>query len=222
LEALGPGFTNLALDGESALTGLAITAASPPTPKRVYIEINQIGMGKDSSLLEATFSEPLFTARRVVAALRKTYQPGNVLYALVRGHKDAPDASGSRTMTADQRQDVIAANSRSLLTPWPREKLDPALRQLGDIVAVLRKRGIEPVFYEMPIERNLQNLPQPLQVRNILLTAYPPAKNCWITVVPQHQETLDGLHLADAGASEAGNIFRKTPPCERTPLTPAQ
>jgi len=92
----------------------------------------------------------------------------------------------------------------------------------GGMVAVLRKRGIEPVFYEMPIERELQNLPQPLQVRNALLAAYPPANNCWVVIAPQHRETLDGLHLNDAGASEAGAIFRKIPPCARTPLTPAR
>ena len=215
MAVLGPDFTNLALDGEGVLTGLAIAAASPSTPKRVYMEINQIGMGSDASLLHATFSEPMFTLRRNVAALRKTYQAGNVFYALMRGHGDKPDTPGSRTMTADQRQDVIAANSRSLQTQWSDKKLGSALNDTRKMVDLFKQRGIEPVFYEMPIEPELRGFPQPLQVREAFRKKFPATKYCWITVLPQRTETLDGLHLADAGAAEAAEIFRKNPPCER-------
>lgn len=67
------------------MTGLAIVASSPDTPKRVYIEINQIVLGADENLLRNLFREPLFSLRKKIVALRETYRPSNLLYGLVRG-----------------------------------------------------------------------------------------------------------------------------------------
>lgn len=212
---LGPQFTNLALSGEGPLTGLAVVARSPATPRHVYIEINQLSLGSDRQLLDDTFDEPGFTLRRHVMALRKTYQPATLLYALARGHKDM-DASGDRPMTATQRADVVAGNRKGLLTPLPQAELARVVAELRRNIDLLRARGVAPVFLEMPIEPGFAELPRPRQVRAAVQAAFSPASNCWIALPLHDARTIDGLHLDNASATAAAALLRAKPHCLNT------
>lgn len=214
--ALGPDFTNLALDGQSALTGMAIVASAPTAPKRIYIEINQIALGADAALLHSVFHEPLFSLRKNIVALRAAYRPSNILYGLVRGNKPV-DASGSRTMTPRQRDAVLVETGRLLHQPLAPARLRAMVQAVKDNIARLDRRGIQPVFFELPIEREFRDLPLPAQIRATMRAAFPVTRRCWIVLNLPKAETLDGLHLADADAGTAAAIFRHTPACEASP-----
>lgn len=211
--ALGPGVANLALSGEGALTGLALAVAHPAAPQRVYIEINQLILGADNPLLSSVLSEPMFSWRRHVAVLRKGYQPATLLYALVRGNK-THDMSMDQPMTKEQHRGLIAANRFGLSRQIPERQFNAALRQLRADVSALRRRGTQPVFFEMPIDPELRNLPVIATTRAMVLQTFPPSSNCWVRLALKHGETVDGIHLRSAGATEAAQLLRKAP-CER-------
>jgi hypothetical protein len=207
--SLGPAFTNLALSGGSALTGLAILADSPAQPRRVFIEINRSADGADEKLLHATFDEPGFTARRHIAALRKSYQPLSLVYGLLRGRNREQQESD---LNAAQRRGLIATTRAQLAVPVPAGMLAARMEELKTLVAKVRARGIEPVFYEMPIEPGLEDSVQMRQVRNAVHAAFPAA--CWLTLDPPGgAHTNDGLHLQLKDAAAVGAILRALPGC---------
>jgi hypothetical protein len=84
MSALGAGVANLALAGESPLVGLEIIARSGRIPRRLYLEMNNIGDMPDAAFIDAIFAEPRYTLKRFVKALRTTYQPANVVVSLLR------------------------------------------------------------------------------------------------------------------------------------------
>lgn len=211
---LGPGIVNLALNGQSAMTGLAVVAKSPQTPQRVLIEINQIGLGSDAQVLAQTFDEPLFTLRRHVLALRKSYQPVTVFYGLLRG-RQAQDNGAERPMTPAQHAELVKASAQALSTAMPKHRLDDQITEMRGYLETLRARGITPVFYEMPIDGPLRALPLPTQVRQAMQAAFPAPAYCWITPNMQEPRTVDGLHLALADAALAARRLRESAACAR-------
>lgn len=207
--ALGADFTNLALSGGNALTGLFIAVRSPATPRRVFIEINKVSDPPDQTLLHQTFDEPAFTARRHVVALRKSYQPLSMLYGLMRGsNREAPQPD----LNDAQRTGMIVSTGVKLSVRIPDAALAARIAQLRALVEEARRRGISPIFYEMPIEPSLSQNIQPLQTRNAVRNAFPRA--CWLNIaLPGGAHTNDGVHLQMRDAAAVGAIFRSLPGC---------
>ncbi len=206
---LGEDFTNLAISGGNALTGLAIAVRSPGIPGRVFIEINRLSDAADEMLLHQTFDQPALTLRRHIVALRKSYQPLSVLYGVMRGsEREAPEPD----LSESQRAGLIADMAAKLKLPIPADALARRMAELRDLVAQAELRGIKPVFFEMPIEPALSQNPQPVQIRAAVHAAFP--KACWLDVtVPGGVRTNDGIHLRMADATQAARSFRDFSGC---------
>lgn len=207
--ALGPDFTNLALSGGNALTGLSIMVHSPALPRRVFIEINKVSDAPDQVLLHQTLDEPAFTARRYIVALRKSYQPLSVLYGLARGsNREAPQPD----LSDAQRAGLIASMEEKLSVRIPDTALAARIAQLRVLVEEAHRRGISPIFFEMPIEPSLSQNVQPQQIRIAVRNAFP--RECWLDVaLPGGAHTNDGVHLQMHDAAAAGAILKSFPGC---------
>ncbi|HEU0162953.1 MAG TPA: hypothetical protein VFQ69_11155 [Rhizomicrobium sp.] len=209
--ALGPGFTNLALSGGNALTGLAIAIRSPATPRHIFIEINRLSDAADDTLLRQTFDEPAFSLRRYIFALRKSYQPLSVLYGVLRGsEREAPEPD----LTESQRAGLIADTAAKLQRPIPNDALARHMDELRALITQAEERGIRPVFFEMPIEPVLSQSAQLVQLRAAVRTASPRA--CHLNImIPGGAHTNDGIHLQIRDAREAAHAFRDFSGCPR-------
>lgn len=201
--ALDPDVTNLALAGKNPLVGLEIIARAGRIPHRLYIEINRIDEPTDVAFVDAMLAEPGFTLKGYVKALRTTYQPANVLVALLRriarGRNEVyypalTDASLHETLIAQRRRELDLLPGAAVL--------QSNLADLKRLAAFFAAQGTELIFFEMPIEPALEQAPEPVAVRAAALAAFPSDTACWNEAeAPAGLQSTDGIHLDSATAA---------------------
>jgi hypothetical protein len=195
--ALGPHVANLALAAENPLVGLTIIARSGRVPRRIYVEINQIGGPVDTVLADAFFAEPGYTLKRIVKALRTTYQPANVLVSQIRRAVRGRDEIFYPKLDDPALHDALVAREQGLLDlPPDAAVLDRNLAEAKQLIAALAARGAEMVFFEMPIEPQFEQAAGVVAVRRAVHAAFPPDQTCWNAAdAPAGLPTTDGIHV---------------------------
>jgi hypothetical protein len=210
--ALGPRVANLALAAQNPLVGLTIIARSGRMPRQIYVEINQIGGPVDTALVDAFFAEPGYTLKRIVKALRTTYQPANVLVSLVRRTARGRDEIFYPKLADPALHDALVAREQGLLNmPPDAATLDRNLAEAKHLVAVLAARGAEMVFFEMPIEPRFEQAAGVVAVRRAVHAAFPSDGTCWNDVdAPAGLPTTDGVHVDSDTAASFGSSLVET------------
>ena len=206
-DALGPDIANLALAGQNPLVGLSIIARSGHVPRRIYVEINQIGGPVDTALVDGFFAQPGYTLKRIVKALRTAYQPVNVLVSLVRRTVRGRDEIFYPQLDDPVLHDTLVAREQGLLDmPPDATLLDRNLADAKRLIAALAARGAETVFFEMPIEPQFEHAAGVVAVRQAVHAAFPPDQTCWnATGAPAGSPTTDGVHVDSDTAARFGS-----------------
>ncbi|MEO6745825.1 MAG: hypothetical protein ABIS28_06815 [Caldimonas sp.] len=198
-EEIGTGCAyNLALGGESALTGLAVLAKADATPKQVFIETNVPERGVNARLVdEGTRALP-----RWIPALATRNMPVNLLFsALARFKSPAPRGADATVLrqALDVQRDVYAH-------PIPPGELAANLAALKAQVRRLEGAGSRVVFFELPIHPSLEGTPRALQIRAAFVAAFPSHR---LLTADQFAaaatiSTIDGVHLTLDEAKSVG------------------
>ena len=216
---LGPDVGNLALAGKNPLVGLEIIARSGRTPRRLYVETDKLAEPTDTAFVDAVFAEPGYTLKRYVKALRTTYQPVNVLVALLRRAARGRDDIYYPAIVDPALHETLLSRQRRLLATLPDGNvLRNNLTELKHLAALLAGRGAELVFFEMPIDPALEKTPQVVAVRAAVLAAFPPQATCWNDVAaPAGLPSTDGIHLDSEAAAHFWTALAKTVCPSRNP-----
>ena len=216
MSALGAGVANLGLAGESPLVGLEIIARSGRIPRRLYIEMNNIGQAPDAAFIDGIFAEPRYTLKRFVKALRTAYQPANVVISLLRRAARGRDEVYYPKVADEPLHNALLAHRQGLLA----EGLDPTVleRNLAEIKrfsAEFATGATELVFFEMPIDLALEQSPAVVAVRRAAHAAFPRGAACWNDdEAPPGLAATDGIHLdSDTAAGFWAKLARTS--CRR-------
>jgi hypothetical protein len=203
MSALGAGVANLALAGESPLAGLEIIARSGRIPRRLYIEMNNIGHAPGAAFIEAIFAEPLYTLKRFVKALRTTYQPANVVISLLRRAARGRDEVYYPKVADEPLHNTLLAHRQGLLAEAPDAALlERNLAEVKRFAAKFATGATDLVFFEMPIDPALEQSPAVVAVRRAAYAAFPPGAACWNDdKAPPGLTATDGIHLASDTAA---------------------
>ena len=210
--ALGADIANLALAGKNPLVGLDIIARSGQLPHRIYVELNKIAEPTDAALVDAVFAEPGYTLKRNVKALRTTYQPVNVLIALLRRTARGRDELYyPPVIDPPLHATLVARQQRLLAAPPDSAALQDNLAELKRLAGLLAAQGTELVFFEMPIDPALEQASEVVAVREAAVAAFPPAANCWYDAkAPAGLPATDGIHLDSDTAAAFWTGLAKT------------
>jgi hypothetical protein len=211
LAALGPDVGSLALAGQSPLVGLDIIARSGRTPGRIYVEINNIAGPADETLVDSVFAQPGFTLKRYVKALRRAYQPVNLAISLLRrAARGRDEVDYPRIEDASLHETLITLVQTELNDAPDAEVLARNLAEMTRLTDSLAGRGAEIVFFEMPIDPQLEATPAVTAVRQAVHVAFPRAHNCWNgETVPTGLSSTDGIHLDSNAAANFGTSLTR-------------
>jgi hypothetical protein len=223
LAALGPDVGSLALAGQSPLVGLEIIARSGRTPGRIYVETNNIAGPPDRTLVDSVFAEPGYALKRYVKALRQAYQPVNLAISLLRR------AARGRDEVYYPR--IEAASLHKTLVTREQAKLDKApnlgflaqnLAAMKRLTGLLGGRGAEIVFFEMPIDPQLETAAAVTAVRQAVHAVFPFDGTCWNSeAAPAGLPSTDGIHLdSDAAGSFGASLAQAVCPKPERPPQP--
>jgi hypothetical protein len=200
---------NLSFGGQSIYEGLAILLKTKRAPKTVLVEMNVALRGEDKNFSKSLFNPISFTFKKRLASLREDKQPLVILGRLLDLNIVQPGLksiknhiSGSSAKmeggTADKALfDKMLAMQHSAYVKEPKQETIAAnFDILKSYVLQLEKRGVNVVFFEMPVDSSLRNLASANAIRNAFYNYFPQTEYKYILPpADKNYSTVDGVHL---------------------------
>jgi len=191
---------NMAIPGDSPMTGLAIIAAAPiARPRAIAVETNILDRPLNQRLLDMFGSAELH---------RPPLPPLRTLAALYQGARD-----DTLTYSKERIQSILAAppaadrSARLVATIWDdwnrpldRNVLREHAEQLKSLAERLEAQGVRLFFFEMPYPSRLNGSLFATTTREVLDEEIPPYDKHRLTLdypVADMRSEADGVHLDD-------------------------
>ncbi|HLT71982.1 MAG TPA: hypothetical protein VKZ75_04995 [Cyclobacteriaceae bacterium] len=213
-----PGMSNLSFSGMGIFDGLSILNHSNVTPRTMFIETNIMSRSENEHFTSYVNSPLLRPVKKAIPSLRDEYQPIGMLGQLVISmlKKDmAGEEVMDQTATTQQEGDdtffkkILAIETEKLSKVPDTAELLPRFEQLALEVERLEAKGARVIFFEMPVNEILCDLPQPQAIRSLYRKYFPESKYAYITVPHcSGYRTTDGAHLAGEEATRYTMYFK--------------
>ncbi len=200
-----PGIDNLAFSGQSIYEGLTLLEHKKELPKLILLETN-LALRPGNEEFTSSILFPLSSYfRREIPALREENQPlgvaglqlnNHLLKPMIDGWKQGLLTNGpvSTNPGGGLFGEMLALKAKEYSTPTDPTLLKKSFDELQQRVTLLEKRGTRVVFFEMPINYQLEGLAKPSQVRDTFHWYFP--LSVYISPPPDIPfHTTDGLHL---------------------------
>lgn len=212
------GISNLSFSGLGIFDGLRILNNSNVAPRIVFIETNIMSRSESEHFTSYVNSPILSPVKRAIPSLRDEFQPIGMLGELIiRTLKKEKTNNNDldQTATTGQPGDDTFFNKMLALQAEDYSKvpdttmLRTRFEQLALEVERLEARGAQVVFFEMPVNETLCDLPEPQTIRAFYRKYFPESKYAYIRVPHcSGYKTTDGAHLAEDEAARYTMFFK--------------
>lgn len=213
------GMTNLSFSGQGIFDGLSVLNHNNTVPGTVFIETNIMSRKENENFTSYINSPILNPLKRAIPSLRDEYQPIGILgEIIIRTFK--PEASGenldvNNVALQEDGDDTFFQRMLSLqaqdynVTP-DTSVLQSSFEALAVAVENLEKNGTRVVFFEMPVNETLCDLPEPQMIRDYYRRYFPESRYRYIRVPHcEGYKTTDGAHLGGAEALRFTKYFKR-------------
>ncbi|QIG92804.1 hypothetical protein [Bradyrhizobium sp. 6(2017)] len=191
---------NLALSGESAVTGLKIAAEATPAPKVVLIEANILVRRVNKDLIDKLADQTsVFRPVRAVAQYYETlmHAPKSKEDARVRVDRliASPPSSSSGTELAPQ----ILAEAQAVPQ---QEAVHRTIADIRKFKAILESNGAIVLLFHMPCSPEYENTPLATRSTELASDAFPSTSD-WLNIAVDQSQLrwTDGIHLDPRSAA---------------------
>ena len=218
-----PSITNFAFSGQSIFDGLNIISKKSVTPKVIFVEMNVVLRPEMPDFTSTLNSPILFYPRKTLPSLRFDKQPLAILgkqlnyYVMskifYRPHAIQPVKKQTEKMSSEITNNLFSSmldlQIKKYSIPPTEQLITEAFIRLKEYTDLLEKKGSKFVFFEMPVNDNLNYLPQAISVREAFYRYYPKSKYQYIPLPKFMQcKTTDGAHLTHSEAITYTNYFK--------------
>jgi hypothetical protein len=186
-------YYNLYMPHYGSCAGVEIIRRSNKIPKQLFVEINHIDRGIDSSVIEDVFDDDLYYAKYYIPVL----QARNKLFTNVVDEFKKPSSSVNK-----QKPPVALYNKllRSAQSEWGKQpderKFDVQFNRLAQSLDAFADKGCKIAFFEMPIDSSIRNSKLLSYQRERMVEL---AKQKGYDFIPSDNsrayQTGDGIHL---------------------------
>jgi hypothetical protein len=208
-----PGFYNLAFAGQGILDGLEILKNSNKYPQHIFIETNSILGEKDKGFISTLFSPLSYYPKKYCPSLRNDKHPLALLFPLVQQmlHKKVDSKEyETKSVSTDPKEQAQAAAMFSKVLQIEIDfyaqqpdsvYLGKQFAQLKDLLDGLKNKDVHIIFFEMPLNPKLVELPMATGIRKWFYDLFPENEYSYIKVPDcSGYVTTDGLHLNEKEA----------------------
>lgn len=217
-----PEFENLSLSGESIYDGLNIVCLKKTLPKNLYIEMN-FALKNENEEFKSSLSNPvMYKLKKHIYSLREDKQPlailGNYintifLKSFIFNIKNVVTIKDEKQVATDQNafNKMLDIQHVKYIEEPDSVFINDCFNKLAVFINSLKKQHVNVVFFEMPINKQLIDLPKAKRVRDNFLMRFPVASNNYI-FLPENiddYETTDGIHLKMSEALIYTTYFKK-------------
>ncbi len=199
---------NLSFSGQSIYDGLDILSHKTNLPKNIFIEMNIALRAKDENFASAVFSPILYYPRKMLPSLRDGKQPIGILGGITSSIITRPFIEGLKNIFQLNEESTTNVNKKELFSKMllleiknysqcPSQKtINGSFDSLDKLVSQLENRGVNIVFFEIPVNSKLNNLPRAKTIRTAFYNNFPSSTYTYISMPDSLKfETTDGLHL---------------------------
>lgn len=215
-------YYNLSFSGQSIYDGLNILSHKNKFPKNIFIETNIVFRKEDENFIASLSNPVLYNTRLFIPSLRDGKQPlaiiGEKCSFLVGGLlsrlKPATPANADGLQTASQNNDlfekILKRETENYSVAPPEKLVKESFDRLAAYLEPMQKKGVNIVFFEMPVNYNLIDLAESVSVRKNFYKKFPPGQYSYIEVPDNsHYKTTDGLHLNSEEAIQYTTYFQQ-------------
>jgi hypothetical protein len=213
-----PGFYNLSFAGQGIFDGLEILKRTGKYPKNVFIEMNAILSKHDESFTSTLFSPLSFNVKKYCKPLRSDKQPLAFIFPAIQtilNKKTDHKEYEAKAVTGDPKANamftkVLEIQVQNYSKAPDTAYLDNQFKALGNIVADMKSRGVNIVFFEMPLNPALVELTLANAIRSQFYEHFPEDSYNYIKMPDcSNYVTTDGLHLNDKEALWYTSYFKE-------------
>jgi hypothetical protein len=198
----------LYLPFSGSATGLEIVYKTDKVPKRIFIEINHVNRGVDSTIMHSIFDQPLYSMRYYLPFLQTK---NKILPNVIDRVKSPANNKVNDNRPADELFNTLRDKE---FKEWSEIKnirlLDANLNHVENLISEFAARGCQIIFYEMPMDSSLTNQPVISHQRDFFSLMATKNKYSFIHVdTSRAYQTGDGVHLLRKDADIYLEYFRK-------------
>lgn len=215
-----PGYFDLSFGGLSIFDGLQIIQKVAEKPKVVFIEMNILQRDTTEAFLSSLFNPVNYFLKKHFMALRHDRQPVSYLVTrlvkFIQSFRNfiIPKESFNNTIQATQvnpvvYQKMLDSKVRELSQKIDQTLLDIQINKLKGYVDNLKVQDIRIIFYEIPVNHQLENLGIPVSIRQTFYNTFPASIYSYIDLPDVQFVTSDGMHLLRNEAIYYTQYFRK-------------
>ncbi len=209
LDSLPEGTSNLGFGGLSIYDGLQLINRAGKSPARVLIESNVLFREPDHQFLKALFEPGLYELRRELPIMREHNQPSGVLYGWVKRTLLEQRNGTEQNDTILVPNEVMLQEHRHSYAETPADStVQRFMRMLTDEVTALEQRGVEVIFFEVPIHSDLERAALSELSRDLISEHFPKARFLRMPQQPAWR-TTDGLHLDKPDAQRFSGVLAR-------------
>lgn len=209
LDSLPEGTSNLGFGGLSIYDGLQLINRAGKSPARVLIESNVLFREPDKQFLNALFEPGLYELRRELPIMQEHNQPSGVLYGWVKKTMLQQRDGSEQNDTVRVPNEMMLKEQRHAYAETPADStIQRFMRLLMDEVKALEQRGVEVIFFEVPIDQELERSQLSELSRSLIREHFPKARFLHTPEQPAWR-TTDGLHLDKPDAQRFSGMLAR-------------
>ena len=189
-------YFNLFFPYTGSCTGVEIIVRSGRIPDTLFVELNYIGKGLDEDLVSALFRGWMYPSRRYIPLLQHKHYPFSMVKELLK-------PAAKRNLKTEKYPEPQYSQSLLKYTEDYGQLNDTigfqkSLWQLKRNLSYLQAKGSTVVFFEMPVERQLHQLPKKAFERTAIQNVFAEDSFIWIPADTINcYSTDDGVHLLE-------------------------
>jgi hypothetical protein len=204
-----PGVYNLSFAGQSIYDGLSILSHKKQVPKNIFIEMNVVLRKENEDFTSVLNSPVLYYPKKIIPSLRNDKQPLGVLglqlnnrivrKTIIKLKSFIPGSQNERDTKLEQQkmlQKLLDLKLQSYSKAPDPVLLAECFNRLKKDVTALEARGAHVVFFEMPVNYQLNSLEMATVIRETFYEKFPAPAYEYIAFPDSvSYETTDGMHL---------------------------
>jgi hypothetical protein len=207
-------FRNLSFDGLSIFDGLTLLLQKKQFPENVYIEMNVVFRPPNNDFTSSLSNPFLFYLRKDIPSFRSGKQPLVVMGGLFSDmmisifdhlthsvHSRLPSAKQvipEVPLPKKMFDQLLAFQIESYNNVPDNKQVEEIFALLKQDITLLKQKKVKIIFFEMPVDPQLSNLPVSVTIRNEFFKYFPRDQYQYVNQPDCTQyKTTDGVHLAN-------------------------
>lgn len=207
-------FYNLSFGGLSSSDGLYILNKQEHCPANVFIETNLILKEENPDFLEGLYYGPSYYSKKYLIVLREYNQPATFFVAQMSN--EANRLRKNKNQSLDIVSPEIFDNGMEIqiksYAQIPEEKqIEERFQKLKEQVVQLQSKEVNVVFFELPVNGKLIDMPLAYTIRHALDRYFPKTEYNYLPLPEDCRDYIssDGVHLGKKEALKYTLYFKE-------------